>query len=69
MPSASHSATAMTGGTRTKGLWTRLGEVDWLRRHGLVDKQTGNVVVWGAPDVEKVGRLSEGGVTNGPRLV
>ncbi|KAK8844730.1 hypothetical protein IAR55_006580 [Kwoniella newhampshirensis] len=44
----------------------RLNEVDWVKKMGWVDGK-GNVLVWGAPDVDRLGRV-EGGA-NGKRLV
>ncbi|KAL7420340.1 hypothetical protein Q5752_005310 [Cryptotrichosporon argae] len=48
--------------------WRRLGESAWLRTRGWVDEK-GNAVVWGAPDVDRVGGLWDAGVKRGPRLV
>ena len=45
----------------------RLSDLDWVRRRGWVENGTGNVLVWGAPDVDNVGRVS--GVGRGPKLV
>ncbi|WWD22716.1 hypothetical protein CI109_107209 [Kwoniella shandongensis] len=44
----------------------RLSEVDWVKKRGWVDGK-GNVLVWGAPDVDRLGRV-EGGA-KGQRLV
>ncbi|OCF42187.1 mitochondrial protein [Kwoniella heveanensis CBS 569] len=62
LPLASSTSRTGTGifGTR------RLNEIDWVKKRGLVDPK-GNVLVWGAPDVERIGRISGG--TDGKRLV
>ncbi|WVN88515.1 uncharacterized protein L203_103726 [Cryptococcus depauperatus CBS 7841] len=42
------------GGWRIK----RLGDIEWIRTKGLVDPQ-GNVLVWGAPNVDDIGRMGD----------
>ncbi|KAL0253892.1 hypothetical protein I308_101270 [Cryptococcus tetragattii IND107] len=36
----------------------RLGDVEWIRKRGWVDDK-GNVLVWGAPDVDRIGRVGD----------
>ncbi|WVQ94197.1 hypothetical protein IAU59_001275 [Kwoniella sp. CBS 9459] len=63
LPLAELTSTSKSGGfLGTK----RLSELEWIRKRGLVDPK-GNVLVWGAPDVERIGRISGG--TEGKRLV
>ena len=45
----------------------RLSSVEWLVNKGVVERETGNVIVWGAPDVDNIGRVA--GTNKGPRLV
>lgn len=49
----------------------RLDEFRWVREKGLVELGKGNVIVWGAPNVDNVGRAGEGGMrrNKGGRLV
>lgn len=60
---------AGTGGG--SDLNTRLDKLTWIRRRGLVELGKGNVVVWGAPPVDNVGKMWDGGVRRnmGPRIV
>ncbi|GFZ44569.1 hypothetical protein JCM24511_02293 [Saitozyma sp. JCM 24511] len=46
----------------------RMSEWGWFKRRGLVEDK-GNVLVWGAPDVDKVGKVGDGLETKGPRRV
>jgi cytochrome c oxidase assembly factor 3 len=46
----------------------RMSEWGWFKRRGLVEDK-GNVLVWGAPDVDKVGKVGDGSETKGPRRV
>ncbi|ORY27347.1 putative mitochondrion protein [Naematelia encephala] len=36
----------------------RLSEIEWVRKRGWVD-QSGNVLVWGAPPVDNVGKIGD----------
>ncbi|OXC63161.1 hypothetical protein AYX13_06872 [Cryptococcus neoformans] len=36
----------------------RLGDVEWIKKRGWVDGK-GNVLVWGAPDVDRIGRVGD----------
>lgn len=49
----------------------RLDTSRWLRERGQVELGKGNVIVWGAPNAENIGRVSDGGITRnkGGRLV
>ncbi|WVR03129.1 hypothetical protein IAU60_000119 [Kwoniella sp. DSM 27419] len=57
-----------TGPSQTGGRWgiRRLGELEWVRKRGLVDPK-GNLLVWGAPDVERIGTITAD--VKGKRLV
>jgi cytochrome c oxidase assembly factor 3 len=39
--------------------WRRLNEVGWVQNAGLVESGTGNVLVWGAPNVDNIGSLGD----------
>lgn len=39
----------------------RLSEVEWVKKTGLVEEGKGNLLVWGAPNVDKVGSMRESG--------
>ncbi|WRT63253.1 uncharacterized protein IL334_000156 [Kwoniella shivajii] len=54
------------GSTSSKWGVRRINELEWIRKRGWVDPK-GNVLVWGAPDVERLGRIS--GDSQGRRLV
>jgi cytochrome c oxidase assembly factor 3 len=47
----------------------RLSEMGWVKGSGLVEEGKGNVIVWGAPDVERLGKVQDAGVQSGGRLV
>lgn len=48
------------GGLLSNLPWPRrLDEVRWVRERGLVELGKGNVVVWGAPNVDRVGSVSD----------
>jgi cytochrome c oxidase assembly factor 3 len=36
-----------------------LNHISWVQKAGLVESGTGNVLVWGAPDVDNIGRLGD----------
>lgn len=57
------------GGMFGGGGGMRLGENEWVKKRGWVEDGTGNVVVWGGRDPDRLGRIGEGCVTKGPRLV
>ncbi|ODN89687.1 mitochondrial protein [Cryptococcus wingfieldii CBS 7118] len=44
----------------------KLSDVEWIKRRGWVDGN-GNVLVWGAPNVDRIGRLSDS--TSAKKLV
>lgn len=48
---------------------TRLSNFGFAKRFGLVETDKDNVLVWGAPNVDKVGTIHDGGVRTGKRLV
>ncbi|WWC90154.1 uncharacterized protein L201_005087 [Kwoniella dendrophila CBS 6074] len=54
--------------SETTGRWgiRRISELDWVKKRGLVDPK-GNLLVWGAPDVERIGTIT--GDKAGKRLV
>lgn len=47
----------------------RLDSMGWVQARGWVESSKGNVLVWGAPDVDKVGRVGDTSLGKGPRLV
>jgi len=47
----------------------RLSEVEWVKKTGLVEEGKGNLLVWGAPNVDKIGTMRESGDSRGRRLV
>lgn len=49
----------------------RLDEIRWIRERGMVELGKGNVIVWGAPNVDNVGMVGKGGIkrNKGGRLV
>jgi cytochrome c oxidase assembly factor 3 len=58
---------SVTGGWKSWALPRRLSDITWVRKAGLVEKETGNVLVWGAPNVDNIGSIRDR--TKGPRLV
>jgi cytochrome c oxidase assembly factor 3 len=70
---AGPSTTTSTTGTGSEGWsllptrWRRLNEIGWIQRAGLVERGTGNVLVWGAPDVDNIGRLGDRADVRGRR--
>lgn len=56
-----------TGGWKAWALPRRLSDITWVKNSGLVEKETGNVLVWGAPNVDNIGSIRDR--TKGPRLV
>lgn len=47
----------------------RLAEADWVRSKGLVEEGTGNVLVWGAPSVDRMGYIWDKTDQKGRRVV
>lgn len=47
----------------------RLNEIEWLQRRGWVEHGKGNVLVWGAPNVDNIGNVRDAFPSNGPRRV
>jgi cytochrome c oxidase assembly factor 3 len=47
----------------------RVSESDWVKKRGWVEGGSGNLVVWGAPEVERLGRAGDTNVKGGSRLV
>ena len=77
LPSSSSSSSGSSSGSSLYGgrpiswlsgiLPRRLDDLEWVRRRGLVESgNRGNVLVWGAPQVDAVGRM--GDVTTKPGL-
>lgn len=54
-------------GWKSWALPRRLSDISWVRNTGLVEKETGNLLVWGAPNVDNIGSIQDR--TKGPRLV
>jgi cytochrome c oxidase assembly factor 3 len=58
--SASASTPSTMPGSPISTSWfRRLDELSWVRKAGLVESGTGNVLVWGAPNVDNIGRLGD----------
>jgi len=38
--------------------WRRLSEMEWVKKNGWADK-SGNVIIWGAPNVDNIGRMGD----------
>ncbi len=70
MRAAREGVDERAGGERERWWGGRLSEVDWVRRVVGVEEGTGNLVVWGAPDVDHMGRVGDGGLPRrtGPRV-
>lgn len=47
----------------------RLNEVQWMQRRGWVEDGKGNVLVWGAPNVDNIGNVRDAFPSIGPRSV
>lgn len=47
----------------------RLSEQDWIRKRGWVEEGKGNVLVWGAPNVDNIGNMKENWGASGRRVV
>lgn len=47
----------------------RLSEQDWVKRRGWVEEGKGNVLVWGAPNVDNIGNMKENWGVQGRRVV
>ncbi|GMK54244.1 hypothetical protein CspeluHIS016_0108300 [Cutaneotrichosporon spelunceum] len=56
------------GGVRA-WLPKRLDQIDWLKRRGWVEAGKGNVLVWGAPNVDNIGKMRDSFPSTGPRQV
>lgn len=48
---------------------SRLDKSEWVQRRGWVEEGRGNVLVWGAPNVDNIGTVHDSKQTRGPRLV
>ncbi|KLT42176.1 putative mitochondrion protein [Cutaneotrichosporon oleaginosum] len=63
-------ATPVSGGTGVMAwLPKRLDQVEWLHRRGWVETGKGNVIVWGAPNVDNIGNMRDSFPSAGPRRV
>jgi cytochrome c oxidase assembly factor 3 len=51
--------TPPTTSTETRSWCRRLDEISWVKKAGLAESGTGNVLVWGAPNVDNIGRLGD----------
>ncbi|TXT06047.1 hypothetical protein VHUM_03520 [Vanrija humicola] len=47
----------------------RLSEVDWLKNRGWVERGKDNLLVWGAPSVDKIGSMKDTADGSARRLV
>ena len=60
--SSSPSSSNASSTTSTSWLpisWRRLSDMNWVQKNGWVEKGTGNVLIWGAPNVDNIGRLGD----------
>jgi len=46
--------------------WRRLSEMEWVKKNGWADK-SGNVIIWGAPNVDNIGRMGDRADIKGKR--
>jgi cytochrome c oxidase assembly factor 3 len=46
--------------------WRRLNDMEWVKKNGWADK-SGNVLIWGAPDVDNIGRRGDRADIKGKR--
>jgi cytochrome c oxidase assembly factor 3 len=46
--------------------WRRLSDMEWVKKNGWSD-QSGNVIIWGAPNVDNIGRMGDRADIKGKR--
>jgi cytochrome c oxidase assembly factor 3 len=46
--------------------WRRLSDLEWVKKNGWAD-QSGNVIIWGAPNVDNIGRMGDRADIKGKR--
>jgi cytochrome c oxidase assembly factor 3 len=46
--------------------WRRLSDMEWVKKNGWAD-QSGNVIIWGAPNVDNIGRMGDRADIKGKR--
>jgi cytochrome c oxidase assembly factor 3 len=46
--------------------WRRLSDMEWVKKNGWAD-QSGNVLIWGAPNVDNIGRMGDRADIKGKR--
>jgi len=46
--------------------WRRLSDLEWVKKNGWSD-QSGNVIIWGAPNVDNIGRMGDRADIKGKR--
>jgi len=46
--------------------WRRLSDMEWVKKNGWAD-QSGNVIIWGAPNVDNIGRMGDRADVKGKR--
>jgi cytochrome c oxidase assembly factor 3 len=46
--------------------WRRLSDMEWVKKNGWSD-QSGNVIIWGAPNVDNIGRMGDPADIKGKR--
>jgi hypothetical protein len=46
--------------------WRRLSDMEWVKKNGWADK-SGNVIIWGAPNVDNIGRMGDRADIKGKR--
>lgn len=45
----------------------RLHDIEWIKTRGWVEEGKGNVLVWGAPNVDNVGKLHDAANSRGTK--
>ena len=46
--------------------WRLLSDLEWVKKNGWADK-SGNVIIWGAPNVDNIGRMGDRADIKGKR--
>ncbi|ORX35054.1 hypothetical protein BD324DRAFT_633753 [Kockovaella imperatae] len=67
--SSDHMGPGHSGRWYSSFLPRRLSDIEWVRRAGLVERESGNVLVWAAPPIDQNMRIGDGKPSKGPRLV
>jgi cytochrome c oxidase assembly factor 3 len=68
-PSNSMSSSTLSNSPTTSWIplrWRRLSDMEWVKKNGWSD-QSGNVIIWGAPNVDNIGRMGDRADIKGKR--